>query len=197
MDSKQIDTIADSFADNLVTYMNKLSASKTKSLDRTYTGKIMKIEDDGKYRVMFNNQSCLVNMIDDNSHYINESVRIYVPNGNIDKAYAESMSPAPCSNVIISKNQIVFCTKITDSDSKALVRDNHVPDDAVTTYVPIYSATEDGKDIKIQKTEVEEIRVFKLIRDDKNRPVMFTCPDGKVIAVKYSDKDTDYKSDNE
>lgn len=177
---------------NINRYNQIISDKSAKSLDKTYTGRIMSIGTNGKCQVMYNNKSCWVEMADKNTHYINEIVRVYIPNGDINKAYAESVDPVPCSNVIISKNQMVFCTKITDSDSKALVKEYGISDDAVTTYAPIYSATEDGKDIQVKKTMVDEIKVIQLVRDSKNRPVLLTYPDGKVVAVKYSEDETNY-----
>ena len=177
---------------NINRYNQIISENSAKSLDRTYTGRIMSVGENGKCQVMYSNKSCLVEMADSNTHYINEVVRVYVPNGDINKAYAESVAPVPCSTVIISKNQMVFCTKITDSDSKALVKKYGISDDAVATYAPIYSATEDGKDIQVEKTMVDEIKVIQLVRDDKNRPVLLTYPDGRVVAVKYSEDETNY-----
>ena len=177
---------------NINRYNQIISEKTAKPLDRTYTGRIMSIGTNGKCQVMFGNKSCLVEMTDSNTHYINEIVRVYVPNGDIDKAYCESVEPVPCSNVIISKNQMVFCTKVKDADSQKLIKEHNIPNDAVSTYAPIYSATEDGKGIQVEKTEVDEIKVIQLVRDDRNRPVLLTYPNGKVVAVKYSEDETNY-----
>lgn len=183
-----VDTVAESLVDSMV----KLATKKSKPLDRTYTGRIMSIGTNGKCQVMYSNKSCWVDMADNNTHYINELVRVYIPNGDIDKAYCESVEPVPCSNVIISKNQMVFCTKVKDVDSQKLIKEHNIPNDAVSTYAPIYSATEDGKGIQVEKTEVDEIKVIQLVRDDRNRPVLLTYPNGKVVAVKYSEDETNY-----
>ena len=177
---------------NINRYNQIISEKSAKSLDRTYTGRIMSIGTNGKCQVMYDNKSCWVEMADNNTHYINEIVRVYIPNGDLDKAYAESVAPVPCSNVIISKNQMVFCTKVKDADSKSLIEKYGISDDAITTYTPIYSATEDGKNIQVEKTEIDEIKVIRLVRDDKNRPVLLTYPNGKVVAVKYSEDETNY-----
>lgn len=192
MNSNDMNYLVDTVAEGFVDSMMKLATKKSKSLDRTYTGRIMSIGENGKCQVMFGNKSCLVEMADNNTHYINELVRVYVPNGDIDKAYCESVEPIPCSNVIISKNQMVFCTKVKDADSQKLIKEHNIPNDAVSTYTPIYSATKDGNGIQIEKTEVDEIKVIQLVRDDKNRPVLLTYPNGKVIAVKYSEDETNY-----
>ena len=183
-----VDTVAEGFVDSMM----KLATKKSKPLDRTYTGRIMSIGENNKCQVMFGNKSCLVEMADNNTHYINELVRVYIPNGDIDKAYCESVEPVPCSNVIISKNQMVFCTKVKDVDSQKLIKEHNIPDDAVSTYTPIYSAAEGGKGIQVEKTEVDEIKVIQLVRDDRNRPVLLTYPNGKVVAVKYSEDETNY-----
>ena len=192
MDNNDMNYLVDTVAESLVDSMVKLATKKSKPLDRTYTGRIMSIGTNGKCQVMYSNKSCWVDMADNNTHYINELVRVYVPNGDIDKAYAESVEPVPCSNVIISKNQMVFCTKVKDADSQKLIKEHNIPDDAVSTYTPIYSAAEGGKGIQVEKTEVDEIKVIQLVRDDRNRPVLLTYPNGKVVAVKYSEDETNY-----
>lgn len=192
MDNNDMNYLVDTVAESLVDSMVKLATKKSKPLDRTYTGRIMSIGENNKCQVMFGNKSCLVEMADNNTHYINELVRVYIPNGDIDKAYCESVEPVPCSNVIISKNQMVFCTKVKDVDSQKLIKEHNIPDDAVSTYTPIYSAAEGGKGIQIEKTEVDEIKVIQLVRDDRNRPVLLTYPNGKVVAVKYSEDETNY-----
>ena len=192
MDNNDMNYLVDTVAESLVDSMVKLATKKSKPLDRTYTGRIMSIGTNGKCQVMYSNKSCWVDMADNNTHYINELVRVYVPNGDIDKAYCESVEPVPCSNVIISKNQMVFCTKVKDVDSQKLIKEHNIPDDAVSTYTPIYSAAEGGKGIQVEKTEVDEIKVIQLVRDDRNRPVLLTYPNGKVVAVKYSEDETNY-----
>ena len=192
MDNNDMNYLVDTVAESLVDSMVKLATKKSKPLDRTYTGRIMSIGTNGKCQVMYSNKSCWVEMADNNTHYINELVRVYVPNGDIDKAYCESVEPVPCSNVIISKNQMVFCTKVKDVDSQKLIKEHNIPDDAVSTYTPIYSAAEGGKGIQVEKTEVDEIKVIQLVRDDRNRPVLLTYPNGKVVAVKYSEDETNY-----
>lgn len=192
MDNNDMNYLVDTVAESLVDSMVKLATKKSKPLDRTYTGRIMSIGTNGKCQVMYSNKSCWVDMADNNTHYINELVRVYVPNGDIDKAYCESVEPVPCSNVIISKNQMVFCTKVKDADSQKLIKEHNIPDDAVSTYTPIYSAAEGGKGIQVEKTEVDEIKVIQLVRDDRNRPVLLTYPNGKVVAVKYSEDETNY-----
>ena len=192
MDNNDMNYLVDTVAESLVDSMVKLATKKSKPLDRTYTGRIMSIGTNGKCQVMYSNKSCWVEMADNNTHYINELVRVYVPNGDIDKAYCESVEPVPCSNVIISKNQMVFCTKVKDVESEKVIKEHNIPDDAVSTYTPIYSAAEGGKGIQVEKTEVDEIKVIQLVRDDRNRPVLLTYPNGKVVAVKYSEDETNY-----
>ena len=192
MDNNDMNYLVDTVAESLVDSMVKLATKKSKPLDRTYTGRIMSIGENNKCQVMYSNKSCWVEMADNNTHYINELVRVYIPNGDIDKAYCESVEPVPCSNVIISKNQMVFCTKVKDADSQKLIKEHNIPDDAVSTYTPIYSAAEGGKGIQVEKTEVDEIKVIQLVRDDRNRPVLLTYPNGKVVAVKYSEDETNY-----
>ena len=192
MDNNDMNYLVDTVAESLVDSMVKLATKKSKPLDRTYTGRIMSIGENNKCQVMYSNKSCWVEMADNNTHYINELVRVYIPNGDIDKAYCESVEPVPCSNVIISKNQMVFCTKVKDVDSQKLIKEHNIPDDAVSTYTPIYSAAEGGKGIQVEKTEVDESKVIQLVRDDRNRPVLLAYPNGKVVAVKYSADETNY-----
>ena len=150
---------------NINRYNQIISENSAKSLDRTYTGRIMSIGENNKCQVMFGNKSCLVEVADNNTHYINELVRVYVPNGDIDKAYCESISPAPCSKVIISKNQMVFQTTVS---------------------TPIFSVDDKGESI-VEKTEVSIEKVIELTRDSQGRPVSAVFPDKSEIVVEYKD----------
>ena len=150
---------------NINRYNQIISEKSAKSLDRTYTGRIMSIGENGKCQVMFCNKSCWVEINDGNAHYINELVRVYVPNGDIDKVYAESISPAPCSKVIISKNQMVFQTTVS---------------------APIFSVNENGESV-VEKTEVSIEKIIELTRDSQGRPVSAVFPDKSTLVVEYKD----------
>ena len=150
---------------NINRYNQIISDKSAKSLDKTYTGRIMSIGTNGKCQVMFCNKSCWVEINDGNAHYINELVRVYVPNGDIDKAYAESISPAPCSKVIISKNQMVFQTAVS---------------------APIFSVNEDGESV-VEKTDVSIEKVVELTRDSQGRPISAVFPDKNKITIEYKD----------
>ena len=151
--------------ENINRYNQIISEKTAKPLDRTYTGRIMSIGENNKCQVMFCNKSCWVEINDGNAHYINELVRVYVPNGDIDKAYAESISPAPCSKVIISKNQMVFQTTVS---------------------APIFSVNEDGESV-VEKTDVSIEKVIELTRDSQGRPVSVVFPDKNKITIEYKD----------
>lgn len=146
-------------------YNQIISEKSAKSLDRTYTGRIMSIGENGKCQVMFHNKSCWVEVSDGNAHYINELVRVYVPNGNIDKAYCESITPAPCSKVIISKNQMVFQTTVS---------------------TPVFSSGDDGEP-KVEMTEVDIEKVIELTRDSQGRPISAVFPDESKLTIEYKD----------
>ena len=165
MDNNDMNYLVDTVAESLVNSMVKLSSKKSSSLDRTYTGRIMSIDTNGKCQVMFSNKSCLVEVADNNTHYINELVRVYVPNGDIDKAYCESISPIPCSKVIISKNQMVFQTIVS---------------------TPIFSVGDKGESI-VEKTDVSIEKVVELTRDSQGRPVSAVFPDKSEIEIEYKD----------
>ena len=165
MDNNDMNYLVDTVAESLVDSMVKLATKKSKPLDRTYTGRIMSIGTNGKCQVMYSNKSCWVEMADNNTHYINELVRVYVPNGDIDKAYCESISPAPCSKVIISKNQMVFQTTVS---------------------TPIFSTGSDGEP-KVEMTDVDIEKVIELTRDSQGRPVSAVFPDKNEITIEYKD----------
>ena len=165
MDNNDMNYLVNTVAESLVDSMVKLATKKSKPLDRTYTGRIMSIGTNGKCQVMFGNKSCLVDMADNNTHYINELVRVYVPNGDIDKAYCESIAPAPCSKVIISKNQMVFKTTVS---------------------TPIFSTGGDGEP-KVETTDVEIEKVVELTRDNQGRPVSAVFPDKSELEIEYKD----------
>ena len=165
MNNNDMNYLVDTVAEGLVDSMMKLATKKSKSLDRTYTGRIMSIGENGKCQVMFHNKSCWVEVSDGNAHYINELVRVYVPNGNIDKAYCESISPAPCSKVIISKNQIVFQTTVS---------------------TPIFSTDSDGEP-KVEMTDVDIEKVIELTRDSQGRPISAVFPDKNELTIEYKD----------
>lgn len=165
MDNNDMNYLVDTVAESLVDSMVKLATKKSKPLDRTYTGRIMSIGTNGKCQVMYSNKSCWVDMADNNTHYINELVRVYVPNGDIDKAYCESIAPAPCSKVIISKNQMVFKTTVS---------------------TPIFSTGGDGEP-KVEMTDVEIEKVVELTRDSQGRPVSAVFPDKSELEIEYKD----------
>ena len=165
MDNNDMNYLVDTVAESLVDSMVKLATKKSKPLDRTYTGRIMSIGENNKCQVMYSNKSCWVEMADNNTHYINELVRVYVPNGDIDKAYCESIAPAPCSKVIISKNQMVFKTTVS---------------------TPIFSTGGDGEP-KIEMTDVEIEKVVELTRDNQGRPVAAVFPDKSELEIEYKD----------
>ena len=165
MDNNDMNYLVDTVAESLVDSMVKLATKKSKPLDRTYTGRIMSIGENNKCQVMYSNKSCWVEMADNNTHYINELVRVYVPNGDIDKAYCESIAPAPCSKVIISKNQMVFKTTVS---------------------TPIFSTGGDGEP-KVEMTDVEIEKVVELTRDSQGRPISAVFPDKNEITIEYKD----------
>lgn len=165
MDNNDMNYLVDTVAESLVDSMVKLATKKSKPLDRTYTGRIMSIGTNGRCQVMYSNKSCWVDMADNNTHYINELVRVYVPNGDIDKAYCESVAPAPCSKVIISKNQMVFKTTVS---------------------TPIFSTGGDGEP-KVEMTDVEIEKVVELTRDSQGRPVSAVFPDKSELEIEYKD----------
>ena len=165
MNSNDMNYLVDTVAEGFVDSMMKLATKKSKPLDRTYTGRIMSIGENRKFQVMFSNKSCWVDINDRNVHYVNELVRVYIPNGDIDKAYAESISPAPCSKVIISKNQMVFQTTVS---------------------TPIFSTGSDGEP-KVEMTDVEIEKVIELTRDSQGRPVSAVFPDKSELEIEYKD----------
>ena len=165
MDNNDMNYLVDTVAESLVDSMVKLATKKSKPLDRTYTGRIMSIGENNKCQVMYSNKSCLVEMADNNTHYINELVRVQIPNGDIDKAYCESISPAPCSKVIISKNQMVFQTTVS---------------------TPIFSTGSDGEP-KVEMTDVDIEKVIELTRDSQGRPVSAVFPDKNELEIEYKD----------
>ena len=165
MNSNDMNYLVDTVAEGFVDSMMKLATKKSKPLDRTYTGRIMSIGENNKCQVMYSNKSCWVNINDGNVHYVNELVRVYIPNGDIDKAYAESISPAPCSKVIISKNQMVFQTTVS---------------------APIFSVGDKGEPA-VEKTEVSIEKVIELTRDSQGRPVSAVFPDKSTLVVEYKD----------
>ena len=165
MNSNDMNYLVDTVAEGFVDSMMKLATKKSKHLDRTYTGRIMSIGKNNKCQVMYSNKSCWVNINDGNVHYVNELVRVYIPNGDIDKAYAESISPAPCSKVIISKNQMVFQTIVS---------------------APIFSVGDKGEPV-VEKTEVSIEKVIELTRDSQGRPVSAVFPDKSTLVVEYKD----------
>lgn len=165
MNSNDMNYLVDTVAEGFVDSMMKLATKKSKPLDRTYTGRIMSIGENGKCQVMFSNKSCWVDINDENAHYVNELVRVYIPNGDIDKAYAESISPAPCSKVIISKNQMVFQTTVS---------------------APIFSVGDNGEPA-VEKTDVSIEKVVELTRDSQGRPISAVFPDKNKITIEYKD----------
>ena len=109
--SDELKQSANNLAAALSSYGSRFATKATGSLDRTYIGRIAEIEtlDSGveRYKVAYGN---LIGYVTLNSgiHYLNEVVRIYVPNGDITNAYGESVDGKDATRIIISKNQMVF-----------------------------------------------------------------------------------------
>ena len=163
MNSNDMNYLVDTVAESLVNSMVKLSSKKSSSLDRTYTGRIMSIGTNGKCQVMYDNKSCWVEINDGNAHYINELVRVYIPNGDIDKAYAESISPAPLSKVVISENRLVFKTVVS---------------------TPIFSNDGNGNP-NVEFTNVNIEKVVELKKDNQGRIISVAFPDTDIIEIEY------------
>lgn len=155
------------FSKNVANSAVKSAEKVAKSLDRTYSGRIVDIiEQDGKkkYKVFFGTGSQFVEL-NEGTHYINEVVRVYVPNGDMTRAYGESVVPVPCSKVIISKNQMVFQTTVSTT---------------------VFSSGDDGEP-KVEMTEVDLQETIELTRDSLGRPVSLKYPDQNEVIITYAD----------
>lgn len=166
MNSNDMNYLVDTVAEGFVDSMMKLATKKSKPLDRTYTGRIMSIGENNKCQVMFSNKSCWVEMDDDNIHYINELVRVYIPNGDIDKAYGESVTSVPCSKIIISPESLTFKS---------------------TVKAPIFSEDNNREPI-VEVTEIDFEKVIKITKDSNDKITSAIFPNGNIIEVEYKDK---------
>lgn len=151
-----------------ITNLNNKYASKAiQTLDKTYIGRITEIEtlEDGteRYKVVYNN---LINYVPLNKgvHYLNEVVRVYVPNGEITNAYGESVNDKEPTRIVISKNQMVFESEV-DVES-FVIGDSGEPVASVNT--------------------VTVNKVINLVRDSQGRPASAVYPDGTSVSVEYA-----------
>lgn len=164
----RINLNTDALSTNVVNAITKTADKAVKNSDKTYTGRIVEIETlaDGteKYKVIFDNKIKYV-PLNEGVHYKNEIVRVYVPNGNLSKAYGESVESKPASRIIISGNSMTF---ETDVDVESFYKDDS------------------GKLVAdITPTTITE--TFDLTRDSYGRPVKAVFPDKSEVTVEYKD----------
>ena len=176
--------LGDNFATKNGSYTSK-NISQSPS-DHTYIGRVV---DKETYKDTYSNQTLIKRWLvaaNGKSYYVNvenadiksvgQSVRLYIPNNNKDKAFAEVINPATAPDKIVYKenDKDYDDYKEYGVDEKRGITKNDV---VVDTIIETWNLAD--------KTELKRVYVMTVINGDTpdEEVTSLICPDGKQIML--------------
>ena len=176
--------LGDNFATKNGSYTSKnISQSPA---DHTYIGRVV---DKETYKDAYSNQTLIKRWLvaaNGKSYYVNvenadiksvgQSVRLYIPNNNKDKAFAEVINPATAPDKIVYKENDKDYDDYKEygvDEKRGITKDDVVVDTIIETWN------------LADKTELKRVYVMTVINGDTpdEEVTSLICPDGKQIML--------------
>lgn len=176
--------LGDNFATKNGSYTSKnISQSPA---DHTYIGRVV---DKETYKDAYSNQTLIKRWLvaaNGKSYYVNvenadiksvgQSVRLYIPNNNKDKAFAEVINPATAPDKIVYKENDEDYDDYKEygvDEKRGITKDDVVVDTIIETWN------------LADKTELKRVYVMTVINGDTpdEEVTSLICPDGKQIML--------------
>ena len=176
--------LGDNFATKNGSYTSKnISQSPA---DHTYIGRVV---DKETYKDTYSNQTLIKRWLvaaNGKSQYVNvenadiksvgQSVRLYIPNNNKDKAFAEVINPATAPDKIVYKENDKDYDDYKEygvDEKRGITKDDVVVDTIIETWN------------LADKTELKRVYVMTVINGDTpdEEVTSLICPDGKQIML--------------
>lgn len=176
--------LGDNFATKNGSYTSK-NISQSPS-DHTYIGRVV---DKETYKDAYSNQTLIKRWLvaaNGKSYYVNvenadiksvgQSVRLYIPNNNKDKAFAEVINPATAPDKIVYKENDKDYDEYKEygvDEKRGITKDDVVVDTIIETWN------------LADKTELKRVYVMTVINGDTpdEEVTSLICPDGKQIML--------------
>lgn len=176
--------LGDNFATKNGSYTSK-NISQSPS-DHTYIGRVV---DKETYKDAYSNQTLIKRWLvaaNGKSYYVNvenadiksvgQSVRLYIPNNNKDKAFAEVINPATAPDKIVYKENDKDYDDYKEygvDEKRGIAKDDVVVDTIIETWN------------LADKTELKRVYVMTVINGDTpdEEVTSLICPDGKQIML--------------
>ena len=154
--------------------------------DHTYIGRVV---DKETYKDTYSNQTLIKRWLiaaNGKSYYVNvenadiksvgQSVRLYIPNNNKDKAFAEVINPATAPDKIVYKENDEDYDDYKEygvDEKRGITKDDVVVDTIIETWN------------LADKTELKRVYVMTVINGDTpdEEVTSLICPDGKQIML--------------
>ena len=176
--------LGDNFAIKSGNYTSKnISQSPT---DHTYIGRVVDKETykdtyDGqtiikRWLISANGRSYYVNVENADIKSVGQSVRLYIPNNNKDKAFAEVINPATAPDKIVYTKDDTSYSDYREygvDSNRGITKDDVVIDTIVETWN------------LADKTELTRLYIMTVINADTSdeEVTSMVCPDGKQIML--------------
>ena len=184
-------SVLDNVSQSAYNTANKLGGFVSKNIsqspsDHTYIGRVV---DKETYKDTYSNQTLIKRWLvaaNGKSYYVNvenadiksvgQSVRLYIPNNNKDKAFAEVISPATAPDKIVYKENDKDYDDYKEygvDEKRGITKDDVVVDTIIETWN------------LADKTELKRVYVMTVINGDTpdEEVTSLICPDGKQIML--------------